>query len=130
MKLQKFGKLIKKQYGIIAPELLNNLYDFYTDSPEEFNKRFKIDFNENLEKGFYLNEDLNDKSNILIVFGYKHINTDTKFETIKGKIIAKRENSKLVIGEEFIFNNDLILLDMNSMKNKIEEYKLITENKI
>ena len=129
MKLQKFGKLMKHQYGSIGGELLNALYEFYEDNIDAFEERFTV-LEEVGTKGCFLYKDEHTPKSF-IIFGLKYVDKKADTISIKGRIMARGENCNLKVGDEFIPSEDFpinkcIMLDSAGLITSVSDLNLIT----
>jgi len=122
---------MKKRYGSIGGDLLNNLFNFYTENKEEFNLRLGEFIEEVGTKGCFLYEDKEDYSKSYIIFGLKYINTKENRIDIKGSIIARGLLCGYKVGDKLspsdIYKvNSFIMLDSAGLVTKISDLELIT----
>jgi len=133
MNLQKFGKLMKHQYGSIGGELLIALYELYEDDINAFTEKFVV-LEEVGTKGcfFYDADGYGPKS--FIIFGIKYVDKKENTIKIKGNIMARGSECTIEVGDDFIPGdgfpiNKCVMLDSAALITTISDLELITSEK-
>ena len=130
MNLQKFGKLMKLEYGSIPGDLLSKLYDFYTEDQEEFENKFTSLTKDVGTKGCFLYENISSGAESFIIFGAKYFDKEENAILISGTIMARGKDCPYLVGEKIQPNeeiiNQFIMLDSAGLVTKISDLEMIT----
>jgi len=132
MNLREFGKLIKKKYGSVGGELLQKMHEFYVEDKEQFEKAFDP-IEEIGTKGCYLHDNISNKKESFIIFGYKYFDKRENKISIKGDVIARGEECPFIVGQVINPSSTIVnqfkMLDSAGLITSISDYNMITTEK-